>query len=113
MRSPSNKEANIAPPELTPEQRAAALEKAAQARRSRAEVKELLKTGSLRFSDLLERAEADPIIAGMKVNTALSSMPGTGKVKAKRMMETMGIADNRRIRGLGDRQREALLAEFS
>jgi hypothetical protein len=40
-------------------------------------------------------------------------MPGTGKVKAKRMMEAMGIADNRRIRGLGDRQRAALLSEFS
>ena len=75
--------------------------------------KELLKMGSLRFSELLERAEDDDILAGMKVNTVLSSMPGTGKVKAKRMMESLGIADNRRIRGLGDRQREALLAEFS
>jgi ribosomal protein S13 len=40
-------------------------------------------------------------------------MPGIGKIKAKRMMETLGIAENRRLRGLGDRQREALLAEFS
>jgi hypothetical protein len=103
----------VAPPELSDEQRAAALEKAAKARRVRAETKELLKTGSLRLSELLERAEDDDILAGMKVNTVLSSMPGTGKVKAKRMMESLGIADNRRIRGLGDRQREALLAEFS
>ena len=103
----------MAPPELSDEQRAAALEKAAKARRVRAETKELLKMGSLRFSELLERAEDDDILAGMKVNTVLSSMPGTGKVKAKRMMESLGIAENRRIRGLGDRQREALLAEFS
>ena len=101
------------PPQLSDEQRAAALAKAAEARRVRAEVKELLKTGTVRFSELLDRAEEDEIVAGMKVNTVLSSMPGTGKVKAKRMMEAMGIADNRRIRGLGDRQREALLAEFS
>ena len=40
-------------------------------------------------------------------------MPGTGKVKAKRIMEAHGIADNRRLRGLGERQRAALLAEFS
>jgi hypothetical protein len=29
------------------------------------------------------------------------------------MMESLGIAENRRIRGLGDKQKEALLAEFS
>lgn len=103
----------MAPPKLTAEQRAAALEKAAKARRARAEMKELLKTGSISFPKLLETAEADELIAGMKVSAVLSSMPGTGKIKAKRMMETLGIADNRRIRGLGERQRAALLEEFS
>ena len=34
-------------PKLTPEQRRAALAKAAEARRTRAEIKELLKTGSV------------------------------------------------------------------
>lgn len=103
----------MAPPKLTAEQRAAALEKAAKARRARAEMKELLKTGSVSFPKLLERAEEDEFIAGMKVSAVLSSMPGTGKIKAKRLMETLGIADNRRIRGLGERQRAALLDEFS
>ncbi len=101
------------PPELSDEQRAAALAKAAEARKIRAEIKELLKTGSLSFSDLLQRADEDGIVAGLKVATVLSSMPGTGKVKAKRMMELHGIAENRRLRGLGDRQRDALLQEFS
>ncbi len=100
------------PPQLTAEQRAAALEKAAEARRVRAETKELLKTGTLRFDELLDRADANPILAGLKVSAVLASMPGTGKVKAKRMMEELGIAENRRIRGLGDRQREALRAQF-
>ncbi len=103
----------MAPPELSPEQRAAALVKAAEARRLRAELKTLLKAGSLSFTQLLDKAAEDPVVAGMKVNSLLAAMPGTGKVKAKRMMETFGIADNRRIRGLGDRQRDALLAEFS
>jgi hypothetical protein len=101
------------PPQLSEEQRAAALAKAAEARRMRAEVKELLKTGTLTFEELLTRAEAEPILAGLKVESVLSSMPGTGKVRAKRLMEAHGIADNRRIRGLGDRQRAALLDEFS
>jgi len=103
----------MTPPELTAEQRAAALAKAAEARRVRAEVKELLKTGSLTFEELLRRADDEPLLAGLKVGTVLASMPGTGKVTAKRLMETHGIADNRRLRGLTDRQRRALVGEFS
>lgn len=98
---------------MSEEQRAAALERAAQARRVRAEVKELLKSGSLDFRGLLARAEEDELIGGIKVSALLASMPGTGKVKAKRLMEELGIADNRRLRGLGDKQRASLLAEFS
>ncbi|MGH8875157.1 MAG: integration host factor, actinobacterial type, partial [Acidimicrobiia bacterium] len=91
------------PPVLTDEQRAAALAKAAEARRIRAEMKELLKTGSLTFAELLDKAAADPTIGGLKVASVLSSMPGTGKVKSKRLMEEHAIADNRRLRGLGER----------
>ena len=101
------------PPELTEEQREAALAKAAQARRVRAEVKELLKTGTITFAEVLERAAADDLVAGIKIESVLASMPGTGKVKAKKLMEKHEIADNRRLRGLGERQRAALLQEFS
>jgi hypothetical protein len=101
------------PPKLSDEQRKAALEKAAEARRVRAEVKELLKTGSLRISELFERAESEELLAGLKVESLIASMPGTGKIKAKRLMESLGIAENRRIRGLGDKQKAALIAEFS
>lgn len=101
------------PPKLTDEQRKAALAKAAEARRVRAEVKELLKTGSMRISELFDRAEEDELIAGLKVESLVSSMPGTGKIKAKRLMESIGIAENRRVRGLGANQKEALIAEFS
>ncbi|NND84113.1 MAG: integration host factor [Acidimicrobiia bacterium] len=100
-------------PASTPEQRAAALAKAAASRRIRAEMKQLLKTGSLSLSDLFERAEADDMVAGMKIAAVLPSMPGMGKVKAKRLMESIGIADTRRIRGLTERQRTALLEHFS
>lgn len=102
----------MAPPSLTNEQRAAALAKAAEARRVRAELKQLLKIGSVTFAELLARADEDPIVAGMKVNAVLCSLPGTGKVKAKRLMETHRIAESRRLRGLGGRQRAALLDTF-
>lgn len=101
------------PPELSDEQRAAALAKAAEVRRARAELKELLKMGAVTFPELLERAEEDDTVAGMKIASVLPSLPGMGKVKAKRLMEQHGIADNRRIRGLGPKQRAALLDTFS
>lgn len=101
------------PPEISDEQRERALVRAAEARRVRAEMKQLLKTGSITLPELLERADTDDLVSGIKVAAVLSSMPGTGKIKAKRMMEAHGIAENRRIRGLGQRQREKLLAEFA
>lgn len=106
-------EIRMQPPQLSEEQRARALARAGEARRVRAETKELLKTGSMTFQELLDKGDANDLIGGLKVASVLASMPGTGKVKAKRMMETHGIADNRRLRGLGDKQRAALLAEFS
>jgi S13-like H2TH domain len=101
------------PPKLTPEQRQAALAKAAEARKARAEMKELLKTGSLSLAEVFHRAESDDIIAGTKIAAVLTSMPGLGKIKAKRIMEENAISENRRIRGLGSRQRQVLLELFS
>ena len=91
----------------------AALAKAGEGRRVRAETKELLKMGSLSFSELLAKADEDDMYAGMKIASVLPSLPGMGKVKAKRLMEELQIADNRRLRGLGDRQREALLERLA
>ena len=100
-------------PETTDEQRAAALARAAEARRTRAEIKQLLKTGSLSFTDVLARAEEDDLVAGTKIQAIIVSMPGMGKVATKRLMEEIGIAENRTIRGLGPNQRDALVARFS
>ena len=100
------------PPPLTDEQRQAALAKAAEVRRARAELKERLKMGSLSLGELLAQADGNEVIAKTKVLSVLESLPGVGKVKARRAMEEIGIADSRRIRGLGEQQRKALLAEF-
>lgn len=100
------------PPALTPEQRQAALAKAAEARRARAVVKDKLKAGELTFGDVLEQARRDELVAGIKVLAILESLPGVGKVKARRAMTEIGIAETRRLRGLGDQQRKALLATF-
>lgn len=100
------------PPTLTPEQREQALAKAAEARRARAELKEKLKMGSITLSELLQQTDDDHV-GKMKVLAVIEALPGVGKVKARRTMEAIGIADTRRVRGLGEQQRKALLDAFS
>ena len=99
-------------PQLTDEQRRAALAKAAEARRVRAEIKELLKMGTLSLSELLDRSDNDRILAKMKVRSVLEALPKLGKVKARRTMDEVGISDSRRLRGLGSQQRAELVARF-
>jgi hypothetical protein len=99
-------------PTLTEEQRKAALEKAAEARRARAEIKEQLKKGTLKLKDILARSGED-VVGKMKVSAVLEALPGVGKVRARKIMERLEISTSRRVRGLGAKQRDALLEEFS
>ncbi len=103
----------MALPPLTPEQRAAALEKAAAARRARAALKVRLKSSGTSLADVLATGETDEVIGKMKVLAVLEAMPGVGKVRAGKLMEVLEISPSRRVRGLGAKQREALLKEFS
>jgi DNA uptake protein ComE-like DNA-binding protein len=100
------------PPVLTPEQRTAALKKAAEARTARAELKEKLKMGSVTLSEALAKADSDDVIGNMRVLAMLEALPGVGKVKARRLMEDIEIAENRKVRGLGPKQRTALLEQL-
>ena len=100
------------PPVLTPEQRTAALKKAAEARTARAELKEKLKMGSVTWKEALTRADGDPVIGKLKVLNLLESLPGLGKVKARRIMGDIGIAETRRVQGLGAQQRQSLLDQL-
>jgi hypothetical protein len=100
------------PPALTPEQRQAALEKAALARRVRAEIKARLKLNRLSLADLFTQSDNDDIVAKLKVVSVLESLPGVGKVRARRIMADLEISESRRLRGLGTKQRAALLAAF-
>ena len=100
------------PPSLTPDQRQAALEKAAAARRQRAELKEKLKMGSVTLSDALSKADSSDVIGKLKVVALLESLPGVGKVQARRIMEELDISESRRVRGLGPQQRQSLLEQL-
>ncbi|HIZ18823.1 MAG TPA: integration host factor [Candidatus Olsenella stercoravium] len=97
----------MALPQLTDEQRKAALAKAAQARHERAELREKIKSGKVSLESVLE--SDDPIASRMKVSTLIESLPGYGKAKAAKIMDELGISATRRVKGLGARQREQLV----
>jgi transposase len=102
----------VALPPLTPEQRTAALEKAAAARQARAEVKNRLKYSQGSLSDVIEQGRTDDTIGKLKVVALLESLPGVGKVKARAIMAEVGISETRRVRGLGPHQAKALVDRF-
>lgn len=103
----------MALPPLTPEQRQAALNKAAASRRERAAIKNRLKNSGGSISEVLREGRTNEVVGKMKVIDLLQSMPGLGKVRARQMMERLSIAESRRVRGLGIKQLAALEAEFS
>jgi transposase len=99
-------------PRLTAIERAAALERAALARKVRSEVKAELKSGKRTLEEVIALGKSDDFIGKMKVSALIESMPGVGKIRASAVMEKIGIAPSRRIRGLGIHQTRELLAEF-
>ncbi|MFS3129176.1 integration host factor, actinobacterial type [Nocardioides sp. Bht2] len=103
----------MALPPLTPEQRQAALDKAAASRRERAEVKNRLKNSGAQLIDVVHEGQSNEVIGKMRVIDLLQSVPGLGKVRARQVMERLGIAESRRVRGLGIKQVAALEAEFA
>ena len=102
----------MALPPLTPEQRSAALEKAAAARRERAAVKNRLKNAQGSLAEVIRDGQHDDVIGKMRVSALLESMPGVGKVRARNIMSELDISETRRLQGLGTNQRRALLDRF-
>ena len=118
----------MALPQLTDEQRKEALEKAAQARHERAELREKIKSGKVTLEEVLDSDDPianrkvtleevldsdDPIANRMKVSALIESLPGYGKAKAAKIMDELGISATRRVKGLGARQREQLIEALS
>lgn len=102
----------MALPPLTPEQRAEALVKAAEARRERAAIKHRLKHAEGSIGEVIAERRGSDAIAKMKVSALVEAMPGVGRVRAAQIMDELGIARSRRVRGLGQHQVAALVARF-
>lgn len=102
----------MAIPSLSPEQLQAARAAATEARRARADLKDAVKEGKLSLSAALDKALADEVLAHVKVVDLLRALPRIGVKRADEIMERLGIAANRRVRGLGRHQVGLLKAEF-
>lgn len=94
---------------LTSEERSRAVSKATAARARRAEVKAALKDGTLALDKLFRLAEEDEALARLKVTEMLESFHGIGPVRSLAILDQLGIAPSRRLRGLGVHQRQALV----
>ncbi|MDO5501769.1 MAG: integration host factor, actinobacterial type [Actinomycetia bacterium] len=103
----------MALPPLTPEERSAALQRATEARRERAAVKSRLKASGESIADVIASGKDNDAIGKMRVSALLESMPGVGRIKAQQIMAEVGIAQSRRVRGLGAKQTSALVERFA
>lgn len=101
----------MAVPRLTNEDRRRALRIAIEAREKRAEAKAKLAQGELSLEDLL--ATDDPALLRMKISDLLCAYTGIGEARAAKIMKACNIAQSRRIKGLGRKQRESLLETMS
>ena len=98
----------MALPKLTLDEKKKALAKAQEMRSQRAKLREKLKSVELTLRAVLENS-SDEVIARMRVSYLLQSLPQVGKVTSERIMNEIGIHQNRRVQGLGKRQIEELL----
>jgi len=101
----------MALPQLTRDEKLSALQKAQEMRSKRAELRAKLKKGELTLKDILESAN-DEVIAKMRVSYLIQSLPQVGKVTSKKIMDEIGINENRRVQGLGKRQIDELLKKL-
>ena len=95
-------------PTMTAEQRAKALEKAAEARKSRSGLLAEVKSGTISVAEVFGRSDEE-IVKRTRVVQVLCAVPGYGPARVTALMATSGVDERRRVGGLTGQQRERLL----
>jgi len=98
----------MALPKLSLDEKRLALKKAQEVRSQRAKIRQNLKNGKTTIMEVLANIN-DDVIAKMRVVYLLESLPRIGKIKTQKIMSDIGIDETRRIQGLGNRQKQALI----
>lgn len=97
-------------PILTKEQRQESLAKGLEIRAKRKGYRAALGNGSMTVTRIIELAnDGDKAASNMRVAMLISALPGYGEKRTWNLMQRLRIAPNRKVGGLGSRQREALL----
>jgi ribosomal protein S13 len=76
-------------------------------------VKNRLKYSQGSLGDVIREGQQDEVVGKMKVSALLEALPGVGKVRARQIIEDIGISESRRVRGLGSNQVAALIERVS
>jgi len=100
----------IVPPPMSDDQRRDALRQANQIRRLRADDKELIRTRKLDPRTIL--ANPPEHWKAARIAYLLRSVPGVGRTKVDRILETQGVSPVKTIGGLSDQQRQRLSASL-
>ena len=98
----------MALPQLSDEQRREALAKAMETRKARALFMAKVKSGEYTIESALDA----PLAQRVRVKSFIIALPGYGKCKAEKLMKFLGIPENRRIGGLGCKQKLRLVEEI-
>lgn len=97
-------------PSLTTEQRMEALERAKEVRAERARLRGQLARGYYTLADVFEKSDAgDNVASRTPIRSVLVALPGIGQLRADQILRECEISQNRRVRGVGSRQRERLV----
>jgi hypothetical protein len=85
----------------------AALAKARAAQRDRADMMAGLRHGQLTLCQVLGRA--DDLARRTRLGPVLRALSGVGPVRVAAVLAEVGVAEDRRLGSLGDRQRDHIL----
>lgn len=97
-------------PALTSEQRAEALRKASAVRTARRAFKDAVARGDFTLRGAIGYARRDEALAGIRVTDLLLSFPRLGPKRVEALVADAGVAEGRRLRGLGEHQIATLVA---
>lgn len=99
---------------LSDEARKKGLEKARLVRKKRSDIKNQLKKGDTSLTALFKDRELfEEYIAGMKVLSIISSLPGNGKLHAAKLLEELKISPHKKMGGLGRNQKANFFEHFN
>ena len=88
----------------TDEDRRRGLANAQAARSYRAGIRRAMKSGASDPIDVLDASREDRVLGRMRVRMFLASSPGFGPKSVADAMTDLGVAEERRLSGLGERQ---------